>query len=277
MTRHIMVVLGILWVFTFAVHAQNTGLESVKWQKGPSIGNLGTVAEVHIPAGYVFAGAEDTRKLMEATQNPLSGQELGFIGPEGLDWFAVFEFDDVGYIRDDEKNSLDADAMLKSIRRATEESNKERKKHGWPSLSITGWAQPPHYDESTHNLEWAINGKSEETSVINYNVRLLGRKGVMSVTLVADPNTFSTILPNFKTLISGFTFKGGEKYSEYIQGDKVAEYGLTALVVGGATAAAVKTGLFKWIWKFLVLGFMALVAFLKKLFGRNKANQVTNE
>ena len=41
---------------------------------------------------------------------------MGFVAPAGEDWFAVFEFDDVGYVKDDEKDSLDANALLDSIK-----------------------------------------------------------------------------------------------------------------------------------------------------------------
>lgn len=251
-------------------HAQTPNIDEVKWQGGPSIGNLGGTAEVRVPAGYVFADASDTRILMEAMQNPTSGKEMGFIAPAGLDWFVVFEFDDVGYVRDDEKNSLDADAMLESIKKGTEADNEERRRRGWPIMTILGWEQKPRYNETTHNLEWAIRGESESELVINYKTRLLGRSGVMRVTLVTDPTTLAQTLPKFKELLAEYEFKQGQKYAEYRQGDKVAKYGLIALVVGGASAVAVKTGLFKWIWKGLVVGGLALIAFLKSLFSRKK-------
>lgn len=271
MTIRIVTLVAFAWMFSVAAYAQPPNLEGVKWQQGPSIGNLSGTAEVQIPASYLFAGANDTRVLMEAMQNPTSGKEMGFIAPAGLDWFVVFEFDNVGYVRDDEKNSLDADAMLESIKRGTEASNKERQRRGWPIMTILGWEQKPHYDETTHNLEWAIRGESEGHLVINYNTRLLGRGGVMRVTLVTDPTTLSPTLPKFKNVLAGFDFKQGQKYAEFRQGDKVAKYGLTALVVGGASAVAVKTGMFKWIWKVLVVAFLALVAFLKNLFSRKKS------
>jgi uncharacterized membrane-anchored protein len=258
-------------MFSVAAHAQTPNLEEVKWQEGPSIGNLSGIAEVHVPAGYVFVGANDTRVLMEAMQNPTSGTEVGFIAPADLDWFVMFEFDDVGYVRDDEKNSLDADAMLESIKKGTEASNTERRRRGWSIMTVLGWEQKPHYNETTHNLEWAIRGESEGDLVINYNTRLLGRGGVMRVTLVTDPTTLSQTLPKFKSLLTGFDFKQGQKYAEFRQGDKVAQYGLSALVVGGASAAVVKTGMFKWIWKGLVVGFFALIAFLKSLFSQKKS------
>jgi uncharacterized membrane-anchored protein len=247
------------------------GSDRVKWQEGPSIGSLGNAAEVRIPAGYVFVGANDTRILMEAMHNPPSGEELGFIAPATKEWFVVFEFNDVGYIRDDEKNSLDATAMLEAIKAGNEEGNKERQKRGWPPMAILGWEQQPRYNETTHNLEWAIRGESEGESVINYNTRMLGRGGVMKATLVTDPTILSATLPEFKNVLASFDFKQGQKYAEFRKGDKIAEYGLTALVVGGATAVAVKSGMFKWLWKLIVVGVIALSGFIKKLFSRRKA------
>ena len=247
------------------------GSDRVKWQEGPSIGSLGNTAEVNLPAGYVFASAADTRTLMEAMQNPPSGDELGFVAPAGGNWFVVFEFNDVGYIKDDEKSSLDASAMLESIKKGNEEGNKERQKRGWSTMTIVGWEQPPRYDETTHNLEWAIKGESEGAPVVNYNTRLLGRAGVMKATLVTDPSELAATLPQFKTMLAGFNFKQGQKYAEFRKGDKMAEYGLSALVVGGATAVAVKSGLFKWLWKLIVVGFIAVSGFIKKLFSRRNA------
>lgn len=248
-------------------------LLKVKWQEGPSIGDLGNTGQVHVPAGYVFAGADDTRLIMEVNRNPTSGRELGYVSPAGQDWFAVFEFDDVGYIKDDEKNSLDANALLQAIKDGTEAGNKERVRRGWPTMTIIGWEQQPRYNESTHNLEWAVRAESEGAPVINYNTRLLGRGGVMEVTLVTDPATLESNLPKFKTMLAGFDFNQGQRYAEFHQGDKMAEYGLTGLIVGGTTAVLVKSGAFKWIWKALVVAALAISGLIKKLFSRRKAAQ----
>ena len=244
--------------------------EGVKWQKGSSLGDLGDIAQVKVPEGYVFAGANDTRVIMEANQNPTTGNEMGFVAPEGENWFAVFEFDDVGYVKDDEKDSLDANALLDSIKAGTEQGNKERARRGWATMTIIGWEQPPHYNELTHNLEWAIKATSEGQLVVNHNTRLLGRGGVMEVTLVTDPSTLAETLPKFKTMLQGFEFKQGHRYAEFRAGDRTAAYGLTGLIVGGTTAALVKTGAFKWLWKALVGAGLAVSALVKKLFSRNR-------
>jgi uncharacterized membrane-anchored protein len=244
--------------------------EGVKWQKGNSVGELGDVAQVKVPAGFVFADANDTRTIMEANQNPTNGRELGFVAPEKENWFAVFEFDDVGYVKDDDKDSLDANALLESIKAGTEAGNKERMRRGWATMTIIGWEQPPHYNEISHNLEWAVKATSEGLPVVNHNTRLLGRGGVMEVTLVTDPSTLAETLPKFKTMLQGFEFKQGQRYAEFRAGDKTAAYGLTGLIVGGTTAALVKTGAFKWLWKAIVGAFLAISALVKKLFSRNR-------
>jgi len=242
-------------------------LSQIDWQTHPEKGKLGRIAEVAIPEGFLFAGARDTRKLMEMMQNPTNGSELGFLAPEDISWFIVFEFDDVGYVKDDEKDDLDADAMLKAIRAGTKAGNKERRKRGWPEMTILGWEEQPHYDPVTQNLVWAIRAESEGEEGLNYNTRRLGRKGVMSIALVLGPEGLASTLDGFNAAMKGFTFVPGETYAEFRSGDKIAQYGLTALVTGGAVAVAAKTGLLKWLWKGIVLVVIAIGAFFKRLFG----------
>jgi len=243
-------------------------LSKVKWEKGETTSKLGSLAEIKVPAGFMFANGNDTRLLMEAMENPATDAELGLVAPTSFAWFVVFEFSDVGYVKDDEKGKLDADAMLKSLQKGTEAGNKERRKRGWAPLTIVGWKQPPQYDPETQNLTWATLLRSGEGENVNYNTRLLGRKGVMSVTLVLGADQMDTVVPEFKQMLKGFSYVAGERYAEYRAGDKIAKYGLTALVVGGGAALAAKAGLFKHLWKIIVVAGAAIAGFVKKLFGR---------
>ena len=241
----------------------------IDWQEGPGSGEIGGVAKIRIPEGYRFAGREGVRRFLELTQNPVSGKELGVLVPPeqaGAMWFVIFEFNSVGYVKDDEKNALDAKAILESIKTGTKHSNEERRKRGWATMDILGWHSPPRYNPVTNNLTWAIRGSSEGDEVVNYSVRLLGRKGVMDVDLVLNPTQVAGTLPEFDQLMTGFEFTSGNRYAQFMAGDKVAQYGLTALVAGGAGAALAKSGLLAKMWKFLVFGAIALFAVIKRVF-----------
>jgi uncharacterized membrane-anchored protein len=259
-------------------------LDNINWTKGPAKAELKSLAEVQVPEGFVFTGPKGTKKLLEKMGNPTSGSELGFLAPTSLTWFVVFRFSDVGHVKDDDKDKLDADKLLKSIKEGTEEANQYREKMGAAPLHITGWEIPPRYNEQSHNLEWAIRGESEGSSVINYNTRLLGRKGVMEVKLVIDPETMNAALPAYQALLTDYSYKQGERYAEYRSGDKLAKYGLAALITGGAAAVAVKTGLFaslilffKKAAKFVVIAVVAVIVWLKKLIGGGRKTQETRQ
>lgn len=240
----------------------------IDWIEGPSAGELGDVARVDVPEGFVFAGRDDTRELMELMENPVSGQEVGFLAPAGEDWFVVFEFEKIGYVNDDEKEALDADAILESLRSGNQKANEIRRKKGWGTLEIVGWHRAPHYNQETHNLEWATLARSETgETVINYNTRLLGRNGVMSATLVSSPDRLEEVLPVSSNLLAGYDYLPGNRYAEFRAGDKIAEYGLTALITGGVAVAAVKSGLLQKFGKFIVLAFVAVIGFFKKILG----------
>lgn len=260
--------LGVLVSASAARAQEGPGLE---WERGPGTAPIGgTLAEVDLGVEHAFLDAEGSKLLMELMQNPVSGGEMATIAPiaDEEDWFLIFEWDAVGYVADDEKNSLDPDAMLESIREGTAAANEERRKRGWSTLDIVGWHEPPHYDERTKNLSWAIIGESSggERS-INRIIKILGRRGVMTATLVASPEELPTAVPAVDALLEGYRFQAGSTYAEYLPGtDKLAGYGLTALVVGGGGAALVKSGLLAKVWKPLVAALVALGAGIKRLF-----------
>ena len=241
------------------------------WTKGPHTGTLGTQASIEVPDGSYFLDASATREFLQANQNVPSGRELGAIVrvvDEDHSWFALFTFSDEGYVDDSDKDAIDADALLASMKKGNEAGNEERKRRGWTPFVLEGWQTKPFYDPATHNLTWAIRGSSPgETPTINHSVRLLGRRGVMSVALVADQEGIAATTNDFNDLLKGFSYSAGERYAEFRKGDKMAGYGLAALIGGGAAAAAVKTGFLSKAWKAIVALVIAALAGLKKLFG----------
>ena len=238
---------------------------ALSWQAGPQTVSLGQIAELQLPAGYVFLDADDTKTLMEEMGNVADGSELGMVtgADENATWFVIFEEREVGYVRDDDKDDIDADAILESIREGTEEANKVRAERGIPGIHVVGWQTPPRYDATTNNLTWAILGRDDEGGdVVNFNVRLLGRRGFVSATLVDDATRIALARPHLDLLLGGFGYRTGHKYAEFREGDKIAKYGLAALVVGGAGAAAAKTGLLAALAKLIAKGGKLVIVFV---------------
>ena len=249
-------------------------LQSIDWVKGPAKGEMKDIATIDVPSGYIFAKANDVSKLMEMMENPVSGSEVGFLAPEDMSWFMVFEFSDIGYVKDDDRDELDANAILKNVKEGTEAANEERKKRGWGTLDIVGWEQQPKHDTKSNNLTWAIRAKSGPEQVVNYNTRILGRRGVMEVALVCDPAQLAAVTPAANKLLTDYQFNAGERYAEFTKGDKVAALGLAALITGGGVAVAAKSGLLAKLFKLLakVGVFLAAgaAALFKKLFGKKE-------
>lgn len=260
------------------VNAQDSEPQ-LAWQRGPATGAIGNNATIDIPKDYVFLDAAETTRYVEMSKNIPSGDEQLFAPTTG-DWDAYFSFAPEGYVKDNE--TLDADALLETIRSNQKEANAERRRRGWSEYTITGWHLAPRYNPDTRVLEWATMLKAEgsEGVSINYNTKVLGRKGVMSVQLVSSPEKFEAGLAAFKGKLNGFKYKPGDRYADYKPGDHVAEFGLAALVAGGAAAVAAKKGFFAVIaaflaaaWKFVLMGIAGLGIWLKSLFGKKKGTE----
>lgn len=245
-------------------------------QSGPMSGALADVATVKVPEGFGFVDKSQMPLFNKLTGNLDNPKDLGAIIAEG-GWLVFFTWDPIGYVKDDEKDELDADGMLETFKEGNEMANEERRRQGFDPLYTVGWETPPFYDAKTNNLTWALRNRSGEATGdearynINHEVRLLGRDGVMAATLVGDPEAIPQALPKLASILEGFAFNPGKTYAEYRQGDKIAQYGLTGLVLGGGALLAAKTGLFSQLGKFIkliVVGAIAGVAGLAKLFKR---------
>jgi len=253
-------------------------LRTIEWTPGPAKVGIADHAEIQIPEGFRYTSSRGAQKLLELWQNPTNGKELGIIASQDLEITILFEFSDDGYIKDADKEKLDATAILNDLKEGNDAANETRKERGWPPLRIIGWHTAPFYNKETHNLEWCIQGESEGHPFINYNTRILGRMGVMSANLMVDPDKLNGALPVVKKLLTGYNFVEGKKYSQYVSGDKIAKYGLSALVVGGAVGIAAKTGILAKLgvfiakaFKLVIVGILGLFAAIKKfLFGRKE-------
>jgi len=255
-------------------------LNALHWVPGPATETVAGNSTLVVPAGYVYLDASDTARFEELNENVPSGKEV-MIAPRNLSWTAYLLFDAAGYVKDDEK--IDAPALLKALQEGTERENEERRRRGWRLLHVAGWAIPPAYNTQTKRLEWATDLKADDAEGVNFFTKILGRRGFTTVVLATSPQQTATSVAELDRVLTGYQFKSEDSYAAWRPGDKVAEYGLAGLIVGGAAAAAAKTGLFKGLfkvilagaaamWKLIVAGVAVLVGGLKSLFRRKRSD-----
>jgi uncharacterized membrane-anchored protein len=258
-------------------------------QAGPRDIPLSTQAVLKLPPGHVFIPQPQANGLLRAMGNPgRDSRLLGLIFPrdekasekDNDSWFMTLRFEDAGYVKDDDARDWNADDLLKSYREGTEASNEERLKMGASPIEILGWAEKPAYDATTHRLAWAMSSRekgapADEPQGVNYNTYVLGREGYFSMNLVTGLTQLQAHKPAAQTLLAALNFNDGKRYADFNSStDKVAEYGLAALVVG---VAAKKLGLIAMAGLFLakfakviLLGLAVFGAGAMKLFKRKK-------
>jgi uncharacterized membrane-anchored protein len=247
-------------------------VDALPWVNAPAKPAVTTRGSIALDPKTRYLDAKGTNQYLELTGN-LPEEESYTIAAKSGNWFTVYSFNEIGYVKDDEK--IDADALLKSLRESQEAANEERKTKGLTALTVLGWAVPPHYDPATHNLEYGITLRNGTSDNVNYHLRMLGRRGVMDAALITSPEYLKDDLAEFKAANRGFQYGTEENYASYKEGDKVSEYGLAALITGGAAAAAVKGGLLKGLiaalaafWKVIAVGVVAFFGAFRKFFGR---------
>ena len=256
--------------------------ERLKYQEGKiTIGD--GLATLSLPENFRYLDPAGSQILLSGLWGNPSAETLGVIVPKGFDpfaddaWCVVVDFQEDGYVKDDDAEKIDYNDLLKEMKADTRAASKARAKQGYPSIDLVGWASSPRYDKSTHKFYWAKElkfGDSEENT-LNYNLRLLGRRGILVLNAVANMSQFADIEKATPEILAMVDFNEGHRYADYKPGsDKVASYGLAALVAGGVAA---KTGLFKGIFmailamkKFAIVAVIALFAGIQKLFAWRK-------
>jgi uncharacterized membrane-anchored protein len=272
--------------------AEIARLRGILEAQHPQFGDVkvaGPDVTLHLSRRYYFLGAAEAKQVLKEWGNPPEQAEgvLGIVFPAGKTfvdetWGAVITFEASGYVSDKDADKADYAKMVRDEQAAEGEENEARKKNGFPSIHLVGWAQPPSYDKAAHALIWArdLQFAGETPDTLNYDVRVLGRRGVLSVNMVSTMPQLTTVRADAAALAGDITFDPGGAYSDFQAGrDKTAEYGVAGLVAAGlGLAAAQKLGLLAAILLFakkgivlIVAGFAAVTAWARRMFGRGKA------
>ncbi|MGY2282323.1 DUF2167 domain-containing protein [Pseudomonas gingeri] len=240
------------------------------------------IATLQLNNEFYYLSPDDTERLLtEAWGNPPGHKTLGMIIPTAVSpladngWGVIVSYKNDGHISDDDAAKIDYAELLKQMQADDEEDNKERRKQGYAGLQLLGWAEPPSYDQGSHKMYWARELKADDAqqNTLNYSIRVLGRQGVLELNAVAAMADLPTIKQEVPKILAFTNFTDGNRYADFDSStDKLAPYGLAALVAGGIAA---KAGLFAKIGvallafkKFIVIGLVVIAGFLRKLFKR---------
>lgn len=247
---------------------------------GPFDIPLSNQATLKLPQGYQFIPQPQADMLLKAMGNGVDPTKLGIIIPPNGNSIVVPRYIASGYIKDDEARNWKADDMLDGLKKGTEQGNTERVARGFPELEVVGWTQKPAYDQQTHRLTWGVEMqdkvKSGREHGVNFNTYLLGREGYLSIDLVGSLAQLAANKPFVETLLVQTNFNAGKTYADFKSStDKVAEYGIAALVTG---LVAKKLGMFALIAAFalkfaklIAVAVIGLFAGVRKYFKRSQA------
>jgi len=245
-------------------------------------------ASLKLDDSFRYLDARDAQRVLEQLWgNPPDADVLGMLVPtaaplteEKGSWAVVVTYSNDGYVSDAEAGKIDYTKMLHDMQEATHEANAERKQHGYPAVDLVGWAEPPHYDAASNKLYWAKDlafGDGKEHT-LNYDIRVLGRGGYLSLNAVAGMSQLDTVKAEMPKVLAMTEFDPGQRYADFNSStDKIAAYGIGALVAG---TLAAKAGLFAKLFamllafkKVIIGGAIALFAAAGRLFGRkSKSN-----
>lgn len=216
-------------------------------------------AELNIAPGFKFLGAEQSRFVLENLwNNPKDETVLGMIVPEGNNPYSdssysfIVSYDDMGYVKDEDAKDVDYADMMKKWQDAEPQDNKDRAAQGFRPVHVVGWATQPYYDEKQKVLHWAREAKFGDDSLntLNYEVRVLGRKGVLSLTAISTMRELPLVNKDIDKMLSMASFTPGNTYADHTSNDKIAAY-----TVGGLVAGTILTK----------VGFWAILAKFAKL------------
>ncbi|TGE23152.1 DUF2167 domain-containing protein [Hymenobacter metallicola] len=241
--------------------------------------NLGSL---NVPQGFRYLDVKQSDYVLTKLWGNPDGESLGMLFPENrgpLDadsWAFAVEYDPSGYVKDDDAADIDYDDLLKEMQDDTEAANEEREKAGFGRVLLIGWAAKPFYDQKLNVLHWAkeLRFSSSADNTLNYNVRLLGRKGVLNLNAIGGMDQLPEIRSTIPAIIKSVEFAKGQQYADFDPKlDEVAAYGIGGLVAGKVLA---KVGFFALIVKFWKV-ILALVAggwtAIRRFFGTKTAEE----
>jgi uncharacterized membrane-anchored protein len=277
-----------LAMLLLAAHAQDslkTQIDSIENAFSYEHGTIqlrNGIGKIVIPPGFKYLNAVQSEKvLVEYWGNPKeTDMTMGMILREDQSVMAedgyVFniEYNEIGFVKDDDADDINYDDLLKDLQKETEEANAERIKAGYDAITFVGWAAKPFYDKDRKILHWARElkfGSNRKVNTLNYNVRILGRKGVLVLNAIATMQELPAVQKDVPKVLDIVQFSDGFRYKDFDSSiDAVAAWTIGGLVAGKILAKVGFFALFLKFWKLIALAVAAFFSTLWKKIRRKK-------
>lgn len=227
-----------------------------------------SIGTLNVSESFRYLDAEQSRYVLEGLWgNPEDSTVLGMIVPSNRgvmaddSWAFIITFEELGYVKDDDAGEIDYEELLDEMKGDAAASNEYRASAGFEPIEIVGWASKPFYDEEKKVLHWAKEIKFGDSpfNTLNYNVRVLGRKGVLVLNAVSPMEELPEVQQSITPVLSSFTYADGSRYSDFDpEVDEVAAWTIGGLVAGKVLAKAGFFALFLKYIKFIILGLGAI-------------------
>lgn len=238
-------------------------------------------ATITVPEGFGFLDQKQANYVLsDLWGNPEDETILGLLVPEGRgvmdakSWLFTVSFEEMGYVEDADAEDIDYEDLLEELQEETKEANGQRVELGYEPIEIVGWATVPHYDADRKILHWAkeIHFGTDSMNTLNYNLRVLGRKGVFVLNAVASMPELHEVAANLELVITSIDFKEGHKYTDFLPDvDEVAAWSIGGLVAGKILAKAGFFVIFLKFWKVIAIAVASFGgAIWKKIKGKKE-------
>jgi uncharacterized membrane-anchored protein len=221
-------------------------------------------SKLALPENYRAVIGTDAKRLDQLINGRRQETLEGYaVSPDGSSEIH-FDYTSEGYVKDDDWSDINASELLQDIKQNTENSNELRRKNGMSEIHVVKWLQEPTFDKTAHTAYWAIEGQDKNGYLVNSIAIRLGRNGYEKLNSITSLNDYKPVNSDLEVMLRAFAFPNGSTYEDHIAGDKMAGYGLAALIGAVAGAKVLKIAAAGG----LALFFKPIMAFLAACMGK---------
>lgn len=231
------------------------------------------IATLAVPTGYKYLEPEQSAYVLSELWGNPPAETMGLLFPDTATVFddqgyaIEISYEAMGYVDDDDAGSIKYDDLLEEMQEDTRAANAMRSAQGYPTMELIGWAATPYYDAAAKKLHWAkeLQFEGQEEHTLNYNVRILGRRGVLVMNFISGMDQLSQIQEDIPIILPSVNFNQGHRYADFDSNlDEIAAVGIGGLIAGKVLAKTGVLAILAKFGKFIIFGLIGLFAVARR-------------